>query len=226
MRTLTAAEHDKIERRITVRRDIGNGRCLYDRRPHGIACYHGLAGIGAGRRQEAARNRLHAGGKRLVGAPHHSVLLMHEARHAEPRRGKERWHGGITAKANDSLWPQLADQLRGEPDAAPQGPRGAQDGNRVFGGKGGRRNGMDRPGRKLAGKALRTAVGHEMDIIAAIGQRMGQRLSRKQMPASATGGEKNDAFGHEVTPPARYANRGTGCAPAPAFPAGVASAPG
>ena len=163
-------------------------------------------------------------GQRLVGAAHHGVLLVHDDRHAAAVGGIERRDRRIAAKADGDLGLDAADDLGGLAHAAPDGPEGPRQRDRVLRAEGRRRDRMHLACREMTGETLGAVVGREMHLPAALDHLMRKRLGREKMPARAACREKDRPFRHPPTPPPAC---GRACArrrPSCASPAGGASA--
>ena len=138
--------------------------------------------------------------EQLVGAAEHGVLLMDQGRDAAQPGSGHRRKGRIAAEADHRRRPQLAHQAEAGEHALAEHPGGARDRERIAAPERRARNHVSGAGREVAAIAGRPLVGCEIDDDAALCERDGQRLGRKQMPSGPAGSDDDERRG--ARPPA------------------------
>ena len=126
-----------------------------------------------------------------IGASHHRILLMQDGRNPEEPGGEKRRHGRIAAEADDGARLDAAELHGGGRQARAECERSARLGERAGFRRRRGRKGVNGAGGKIAAEFERPAVGRELDLRAALGQRRRQRRGGKEMSARAARREQD-----------------------------------
>jgi hypothetical protein len=205
---LAAAEDQDAQRPAGIR--IGYaGRCD-DGRPDRIS---GVDDLGAEFRiigeqpGKAGGDGLDATAQQPVGAAKDGVRLVDHCRDVALRRGKQRRKGRIAAEADHGGGLHLLHQAEAHDGTATQFDGGAGETQRIWTCEGCARDDSGRAAGKIpvAGGAL---VGKEIDSDAALPQREGEGLGRKQVSPCPAGSHENERLAAvlitHTTPPAIF----------------------